>query len=302
MATEAATVERAEPRTKTKANAPKPTGGTPWWMWLAVIAIVIFCLFPFYWLVNLSLKTGEDLGDSSLFPPNPTLANYESIFKNGDFTRSLLNSAIISLVTTALALLVGSFCAYALARLRFRGKFIILALVLSITTFPAIAIAAPLFRLWSNMPFGLPELFDTIPGLIIPNLTFALPLAIYILVSFFKEIPKDLEEAALVDGATHFMAFRKVVVPLAAPGLATAGILTFIATWNEFLLAITLTSSPKARTVPAAINFFTGSTQFEIPYGTITAASVTISVPLILMVLLFQKRIVAGLTAGAVKG
>ena len=228
---------------------------------------------------------------------NPTLENYESIFNNGDFTRSLLNSAIISLSTTALALLVGSFCAYALARLRFRGKFGILALVLSITTFPAIAIAAPLFRLWSDI-----GIFNTLIGLIIPNLTFALPLAIYILVSFFKEIPKDLEEAALVDGATHFMAFRKVVVPLAAPGLATAGILTFIATWNEFLLAITLTSSPAARPVPAAIAFFTGSTQFEIPYGTITAASVTISVPLILLVLFFQKRIVAGLTAGAVKG
>ena len=286
-----------------KAQRRKPPGPkTPWYQWVAVAAIVVFCLFPFYWLVNLSLKTGADLGDSSLFPPNPTLANYESIFNNADFTRALLNSAIISLTTTALALLVGSFCAYALARLRFRGKFVILALVLSITTFPAIAIAAPLFRLWSDMPFGLPNLFNTLIGLIIPNLTFALPLAIYILVSFFKEIPKDLEEAALVDGATHFMAFRKVVVPLAAPGLATAGILTFIATWNEFLLAITLTSSPAARPVPAAIAFFTGSTQFEIPYGTITAASVVISVPLILLVLLFQKRIVAGLTAGAVKG
>src|SRR5215217_2521259 len=301
MATETAVAERAEPRAKPK-KAPKPQGGTPWWMWIAVAAIVVFCLFPFYWLVNLSLKTGADLGDSSLIPPNPTLKNYESIFNNSDFTRALLNSAIISLSTTTLALLVGSFCAYALARLRFRGKFVILALVLSITTFPAIAIAAPLFRLWSDMPFGLPELFNTLPGLIIPNLTFALPLAIYILVSFFKEIPKDLEEAALVDGATHFTAFRKVVVPLAAPGLATAGILTFIATWNEFLLAITLTSSPAARPVPAAIAFFTGSTQFEIPYGTITAASVTISIPLILLVLLFQKRIVAGLTAGAVKG
>src|SRR5829696_10132964 len=302
MATEAAVAERAETRAKTKKKAPKAQGGTPWWMWFAVAAIVIFCLFPFYWLINLSLKTGADLGDSSLFPPNPTLDNYESIFNNSDFTRSLLNSAIISLTTTALALIVGSFCAYALARLRFRGKFVILALVLSITTFPAIAIAAPLFRLWSNMPFGLPELFDTIPGLIIPNLTFALPLAIYILVSFFKEIPKDLEEAALVDGATYFQAFRKVVVPLAAPGLATAGILTFIGVWNEFLFAITLTSSPAARPVPAAIAFFTGSTQFDIPYGTITAASVVISVPLILLVLLFQKRIVAGLTAGAVKG
>jgi multiple sugar transport system permease protein len=301
MATESAVAERATTRTRTKTKKPKKEG-TPWWMWIAVVAIVVFCLFPFYWLINLSLKTGADLGDSSLIPPHPTLKNYQSIFNNSDFTKSLRNSAIIAFFTTFLALMVGSFCAYALARLRFRGKFVILALVLSITTFPAIAIAAPLFRLWSNMPFGLPELFDTIPGLIIPNLTFALPLAIYILVSFFKEIPKDLEEAALVDGATHFMAFRKVVVPLAAPGLATAGILTFIATWNEFLLAITLTSTPKARPVPAAIAFFTGSTQFEIPYGTITAASVTISVPLILLVLLFQKRIVAGLTAGAVKG
>ncbi len=296
MATETAVAGRAEARPRTKVKTPKGQG-TPWWMWIAVATIVIFCLFPFYWLINLSLKTGADLSDSSFFPPNPTLDNYESIFRNGDFTRALLNSAIISIATTVLAIVVGSFCAYALARLRFRRKFIILALVLSITTFPAIAIAAPLFRLWTDV-----GIFDTLIGLIIPNLTFALPLAIYILVSFFKEIPKDLEEAALVDGATHFMAFRKVVVPLAAPGLATAAILTFIATWNEFLLAITLTSTPESRPVPAAIAFFTGSTQFEIPYGTITAASVTISVPLIIMVLLFQKRIVAGLTAGAVKG
>src|SRR3954468_3374294 len=302
MATETAVAGRAETKTRTKTKKPKPTGGTPWWMWLPVAAIVLFCVFPFYWLINLSLKTGDDLGSSSLIPPHPTLKNYKSIFENSDFTKSLRNSAIISLFTTALALMVGSFCAYALARLRFKRKFIILALVLSITTFPAIAIAAPLFRLWSDMPFGLPELFNTIPGLIIPNLTFALPLAIYILVSFFKEIPKDLEEAALVDGATHFTAFRKVVVPLAAPGLATAGILTLIATGKQFLLAITLTSPPKARPVPPAIASFTGSTQFEIPYGTITAASVTISVPLILLVLFFQKRIVAGLTAGAVKG
>jgi multiple sugar transport system permease protein len=297
MATETAVAERAKPRAKVKRDAPKPTGRTPWWMWIAVGAIVVFCLFPFYWLVNLSLKTGEDLGDSSLFPPNPTLANYESIFNNADFTRSLLNSAIISLTTTALALLVGSFCAYALARLRFPGKFAILGLVLAITTFPGIAIAAPLFRLWSDI-----GLFDTLTGLIIPNLTFALPLAIFILVSFFQEIPKDLEEAALVDGATYFQAFRKVVVPLAAPGMATAAILVFIGAWNEFLFAITLTSTPEARTVPAAIAFFTGATTFDVPIGTITAASVVISIPLIFMVLMFQKRIVAGLTAGAVKG
>jgi multiple sugar transport system permease protein len=288
--------ERAEPTTTTRRKKRKD-GATPWWMWVAVVAIVVFCLFPFYWLINLSLKTGDDLGGNALYPPHPSLKNYQSIFQNGDFTRSLLNSVIIAFVTTTLAIVIGSFCAYALARLRFKRKAVILALVLSITTFPAIAIAAPLFRLWSNI-----GIYNTLIGLIIPNLTFALPLSIYILVSFFKEIPRDLEEAALVDGATYFQAFLKIVVPLAAPGLATAAILTFIATWNEFLFAITLTSSPAARPVPAAIAFFTGSTQFEIPYGTITAASVTISVPLIIMVLLFQKRIVAGLTAGAVKG
>jgi len=298
MATDTAVAGRADTKARTKTKRkPRKEGATPWWMWVAVAAIVVFCLFPFYWLINLSLKTGADLSGNSLIPPHPTLANYKSIFQNDDFVHALGNSAIIALTTTALAIVVGSFCAYALARLRFNGKFAILALVLSITTFPAIAIAAPLFRLWSNI-----GIYNTLIGLIIPNLTFALPLSIYILVSFFKEIPKDLEEAALVDGATHFTAFRKVVVPLAAPGLATAAILTFIATWNEFLLAITLTSSPAARPVPAAIAFFTGSTQFEIPYGTITAASVTISIPLIILVLLFQKRIVAGLTAGAVKG
>jgi multiple sugar transport system permease protein len=286
----------APPRTARKKKAA--TGpGTPWWLWVAVAAIVVFCLAPFYWLVNVSLKTGPDLSGSDIVPPNPTLDNYQSIFQNDDFVHALLNSAIVSLVTTALALVVGSFCAYALARLRFPAKFWLLALVLSITTFPPIAIATPVFKLWTDI-----GLFNTLPGLIIPYLTFALPLAIYILVSFFKEIPKDLEEAALVDGATRFTAFRKVVIPLAAPGLATAGILTFIAAWNEFLFAVTLTSTPKARTVPAAIAFFTGSTEFEEPLGTIAAASVVISIPLIFLVLFFQKRIVAGLTAGAVKG
>jgi multiple sugar transport system permease protein len=294
----AAAAPQAATRRRAKTKTIKPDRAkTPWWMWVAVAAIVVFCLFPFYWLINISLKTGTDLQSSSLIPPNPTLKNYQSIFQNPDFTNALRNSAIVALSTTVLALTVGSFCAYALARLKLRGKFLILAIVLTISTFPQIAIAAPLFKLWSDI-----GIFNTWIGLIIPYLTFALPLSIYILVSFFKEIPKDLEEAALVDGATHFQAFRKVVVPLAAPGLATAGILTFIGAWNEFLLAVTLTSSSKARTVPAAVAFFTGATEHEVPFGSISAASVVISVPLIIMVLLFQKRIVAGLTAGAVKG
>ena len=293
---QAPAVAVSEPRVRERRRKRKRKGQSPW-IWVAVIFIIIFCLFPFYWLINVSLKSGADLSSSSLVPPHPTLKNYRSIFHNDDFTNGLKNSAIVAFSVTILALAVGSFAAYALARLKLRGKFIILGIVLSVTTFPQIAIAAPLFKLWTDI-----GLYNTRIGLIIPYLTFALPLAIYILVSFFREIPKDLEEAALVDGATHFQAFRKVVVPLAAPGLATAGILTFIAAWNEFLLATTLTSSKSARTVPAAIAFFTGSTEFEQPLGTICAASVTISIPLIILVLLFQKRIVAGLTAGAVKG
>jgi multiple sugar transport system permease protein len=297
MSTADATQPVAVPQARTRRKAKKPRQGQHPLIWLAIIAIIIFCLFPFYWLINVSLKTGDQLSSASVFPREPTLSNYESIFRNSDFTNGLRNSAIVAFTTTILALVIGSFCAYALARLKLRGKFLILGLVLSVTTFPGIAIAAPLFKLWTDI-----DIYNSLIGLIIPYLTFALPLAIYILVSFFKEIPRDLEEAARVDGATHFQAFRKVVVPLAAPGLATAGILTFIAAWNEFLLAITLTSSQTARTVPAAIAFFTGSTQFELPLGTISAASVTISIPIIIMVLIFQKRIVAGLTAGAVKG
>jgi trehalose/maltose transport system permease protein len=298
MATETTTAEpvAAPPAKRRKQKAPAAPR-PPWWLWIAVFAILVFCLAPFYWLVNISLKTGPDLSGSAIVPPHPTLDNYKSIFKDDDFVHALGNSAIVSLTTTFLALVVGSFCAYALARLKFPAKFLLLGLVLAITTFPPIAIATPIFKLWTDLGF-----FNTLYGLIIPYLTFALPLAIYILVSFFKEIPKDLEEAALVDGATRFTAFRKIVIPLAAPGLATAGILTFIAAWNEFLFAVTLTSTPKARTVPAAIAFFTGSTEFEEPLGTIAAASVVISIPLIFLVLFFQKRIVAGLTAGAVKG
>jgi multiple sugar transport system permease protein len=292
-ATEAVASAERVPRAVTR----RRRRGTHPLMWVAVAGIMVFCLLPFYWLINVSLKTGADLSSSSALPAHPSLRNYSSIFRNGDFTNGLRNSAIVATSVTVLALLFGSFAAYALARLRMRGKFWVLAIVLSVSTFPQITIAAPLFKLWTDI-----GLYDTHLGLIIPYLTFALPLTIYILTSFFKEIPVELEEAALVDGATRFQAFRKVVIPLAAPGLATAGILTFIAAWNEFLLAITLTSSSSARTVPASIAYFTGSTQFEQPLGTICAASVTISIPLIVLVLLFQRRIVAGLTAGAVKG
>jgi len=278
-------------------RGPRRSWVRPALLWVAVALICIFCLMPFYWLINVSLKTGTDLSNADLIPPNPSLDNYKSIFENNDFTSALKNSVIITTITTFLALVFGSFAAYALARLRFRFKFLILAIVLSISTFPPIAIAAPIFKLWTDI-----GLYNTYTGLIIPYLTFALPLAIYILASFFKEIPKELEEAALVDGATHFQAFRKVVLPLAAPGLVTAGLLTAFFVWNEFLLAVTLTSSPSAYTVPVSVANFTGSTEFEVPLGTISAASVVITIPLVALVIIFQKRIVAGMTAGAVKG
>jgi multiple sugar transport system permease protein len=277
--------------------APKPRSLRTGLLALAVLLIIAFCLFPFYWLINTSLKTGADLSSSAAFPPNPTLRNYESIVQNDDFILALRNSAIVAISTTVISLTIGAFAAYALARLRFPRKFLLLAIFLSISTFPPIAIAAPVFKLWTDT-----GLYNSFIGLILPDLTFTLPLTIYILTSFFREIPRELEEAALVDTATHFQAFRYVIAPLAAPGLVTAGLLAFIWVWNEFLFAITLTSTPERRPVPAAIAFFTGSQQFEVPLGTISAASVVVTIPLIAAVLFFQKRIIAGLTAGAVKG
>jgi multiple sugar transport system permease protein len=300
MSTEA--VAQPGARTRTRARTRERVGKGPGrggqaLLWVGVVLTILFCLFPFYWMINTSLKTGAELSTGHIFPHHPSFGNYTSIFKNSDFTTALKTSAIVSGGATVIALTVGSFAAYALARLRFPYKFLILAVILSTTTFPPIAIAAPLFKLWTDV-----GLYNTYLGLILPFLTFILPLTIYILTSFFQEIPKDLEEAALVDGATRFQAFRKIVIPLAAPGLVTAGLLAFIFAWNEFLLSITLTSSASRRPVSAAIAFFTGSQQFQIPLGTIAAATVTITVPLIALVIIFQKRIVAGLTAGAVKG
>ncbi|WP_426004171.1 carbohydrate ABC transporter permease [Paenarthrobacter sp. NyZ202] len=266
-------------------------------VWVFVVAVMGFSLIPFYWLVNTSLKKGASLSKGELFPSQPTLENYLVVFQNPEFLLALRNSVIIAVVTTTVALVFASFAAYALARLKMRRKAMILTLILSVTTFPAIAIAAPMFSIWREI-----GLYDTLLGLIIPKLTFALPLAIYTLTSFFKEIPRELEESAYMDGATPFTAFRKVILPLAVPGLATTAILVFISVWNEFLLAVTLTTSPEARPVPVAIAFFSGTSEFDQPLGTISAASVIITVPLAILVLLCQKRIVSGMTAGAVKG
>jgi multiple sugar transport system permease protein len=256
-----------------------------------------FSMVPFYWLINTSLKKGASLGQGGLFPSEPTVENYLAVLQNAEFLLALRNSVIIAVVTTTVALVFASFAAYALARLKMRRKALILTLILSVTTFPAIAIAAPMFAIWREI-----GLYDTLLGLIIPKLTFALPLAIYTLTSFFREIPRELEESAYMDGASPFQAFSRVIVPLAVPGLATTAILVFISVWNEFLLAVTLTTSPEARPAPVAIAFFSGASEFDQPLGTISAASVLITIPLVVLVLICQQRIVAGMTAGAVKG
>ena len=258
---------------------------------------ILYALFPLWWIVALSFKTPAALTNGSLIPSQWTFTNYRGIFQNNDFVRALINSIGIALIATFLAVVLGTMAAYAIARLRFPGKTVLIGVSLLVAMFPQISLVSPLFSLERGL-----HLFDTWPGLIIPYMTFALPLSIYTLSAFFREIPWDLEKAAKIDGATPYQAFRLVIVPLAAPGVVTTAILTFIVCWNDFLLAISLTSTNNSRTVPAALAFFTGSSQFEDPTGSISAAAVVITVPIILFVLFFQRRIVAGLTSGAVKG
>jgi multiple sugar transport system permease protein len=269
--------------------------------WAIGIVVVVFgALLPIVWILMLSLKTPSTISDGRFVPRRLTLDNYTSLFGGGfdsPMLRPLINSLAIALIATTVAVVLASFTAYAIARLDFPGKAVILAGALAIAMFPQISVVGPLFDMWRTL-----HLYDTYPGLIIPYLTFALPLAIYILVAFFREIPWELEQAAQVDGATPWQAFRKVILPLAAPGIFTAAILVFMFAWNDFIFAITLTSSDASRTVPAALAFFQGDSQFTAPTGNIAAAAVLVTIPIIVFVLIFQRRIVAGLTAGAVKG
>jgi trehalose/maltose transport system permease protein len=263
----------------------------------AILVVFVASLVPVLWIVMLSLKTPTTAADGSFIPHQWTLSNYSDIFKLGIFTDALRNSIGIALISTALAVIIASAAAYAIARLDFPGKRAILAISLGVAMFPQISLVGPLYNLWRQI-----GLYDTWPGLIIPYMTFALPLSIYTLSAFFREIPWELEQAAEVDGATPFQAFRKVIVPLATPGLVTTFIIVFIICWNDFVFAISLTSTSNAQTVPAAISQFPGVSQFSVPYGDIAAAAVVVTVPVMILVLLFQRRIVAGLTAGAVKG
>jgi multiple sugar transport system permease protein len=267
-------------------------------LWGIGDAIVItVALVPVLWLASLSFKDPATIADGSFLPRRWTLENYRGIFDTSLFTRALVNSIGIAVIATVLAVVVGSMAAYAVARLRFPGKGLLVGSALLVAMFPPISLVSPLFNLWRQL-----GLFDTWPGLIIPYLTFALPLTIYVLSAFFREIPWSLEKAARVDGATPFQAFMRVIAPLAAPGMVTTAILVFIFCWNDFVFAISLTSTLNSRTVPAAIAFFTGASQFQTPIGSIAAAGVVITVPIIIFVFLFQRRIVAGLTSGAVKG
>ncbi|WP_425310233.1 carbohydrate ABC transporter permease [Ammonicoccus fulvus] len=271
-------------------------------VWI-VIAIVVFiyALFPIASILANSFKKGSEFAGSGTFlPKEPTFENYASLFI-GDakdlFVPALINSLGITLIATAISVVLATFAAYAIARLDFPGKRIILTSALAVSIFPVISIVTPLFNLWRQI-----GLYDTWLGLILPYLSLTLPISIYTLTAFFQQIPWDLERAAQVDGATNWQAFTKVIVPLAMPGVFTTAIIAFFIAWNDFVYGISLTSTSAARPVPAALAFFTGASQFEEPAGAISAAAIVVTIPVIIIVLLFQRQIVSGLTQGAVKG
>jgi multiple sugar transport system permease protein len=267
-----------------------------WWA-IAGLVVIVYALIPVLWIVSLSFKTADTVTDGNFIPRSWTLDNYAQIFSLDIFTSALVNSIGIAIISTVLAVVVGTMAAYAIARLDFPGKKLLVGVALLIAMFPQISLVSPLFDI--ERAVGL---FDTWPGLILPYITFALPLAIYTLSAFFREIPWELEKAAKMDGATPVQAFRSVIVPLAAPGVFTTAILVFIFCWNDFLFAISLTSTQRSQTATVAIANFTGASQFAEPTGSIAAAAVLLTIPIIFFVLLFQRRIVAGLTSGAVKG
>jgi multiple sugar transport system permease protein len=270
------------------------------WSWLAYVGIafiIIYCLAPFYWMVVSSLRRPNDVFDTNVIPSPVSLNNYSDAFNpSNHFGRALINSVFVATTVTVLVLIVGTLSAYALARLHFRGKNIALGLIIATSMFPGIAMVIPLFKLFTDIGW-----INTYQALILPAMSFALPLAVWNLVAFFRQMPVELEQAAMVDGCTQGQAFRKVILPLAAPGVFTTAIIVFVAAWNEYIIALTMTNKWEYRTATVAVTFFTGTTGRDIPFGSIMAAGVILTVPLLIMVLIFQRRIVAGLTAGGVK-
>jgi len=263
----------------------------------ANFVVVALALIPVLWLVSLSFKTPAAVLDPSLVPAQWTTGNYSQILQTSQFIRPLINSIGIGIIATVISVVFASMAAYAVARLQFPGKKVLIGMALLIAMFPQIALVTPMFNIERTL-----GIFNTWPGLIIPYVAFGLPLGIYILSAFFREIPWELEKAAKMDGATPYQAFTRVIAPLAAPGVVTAAILVFLFCWNEFLFAISFTSTLASRTAPASIAYFSGSSQFTVPTGPIAAAAVVITIPIIIFVVFFQRRIVAGLTSGAVKG
>ncbi len=261
------------------------------------LLVILYALIPVLWIISLSLKPTSAIADGSFIPKKFTTENYTAIFEGNGFVRPLINSIGIALISTLIAVVIGMFAAYAVARLDFPGKKLFVGAALLIAMFPQVSLITPLFNIERKV-----GLFDTWPGLILPYITFALPLTVYTLSAFFREIPWELEKAAKMDGATPAQAFRRVIAPLAAPGVVTAAILVFIFCWNDLLFALTLTATDASTTAPVAITNFTGSSEFEEPTGSIAAAAVIVTIPIIIFVLIFQRRIVAGLTSGAVKG
>ena len=272
----------------------------PWGMivgYVGIALIIIYCLLPFYWMIVTSLRRPSDTFDIALVPSPPSLLNFGDMFDpKNNFGIALINSVIVAGVVTAVTLLIGTFAAYALARLDFRGKNLALAVIIACSMFPGIAMVIPLFKLFTDIGW-----INSYQALIIPALSFGLPLAVWNLTAFFRQMPAELEEAAMIDGCTQGQAFRKVIMPLAAPGVFTTAIIVFVAAWNEYIIALSMTNKASYRTATVAVTFFTGTTGRDIPTGTIMAAGVVLTVPLLIMVLVFQRRIVAGLTAGGVK-
>ncbi|KIA66461.1 MULTISPECIES: carbohydrate ABC transporter permease [Nocardia] len=267
-------------------------------LYAGVFIVLVWGLGPFYWMAVTAFRDPDYTFDSTPWPTHVTLENFRNAFdtsRGNNFGRALINSVVIGSITTVIALLIGVLAAYALARLTFRGKYLVSGLILSASMFPVVVLVTPLFQLFTNIGW-----IGEYQAMIIPNISFVLPMTVYILASFFTELPWELEEAARIDGATKMQAFRLVMLPLAAPAVFTTAILAFIAAVNEYLLA-RLLSSDKTEPVTVAVARFSGNNPLVEPYAAIMAAGTMVSIPLVLMVLLFQRRIISGLTAGGVK-
>jgi multiple sugar transport system permease protein len=274
--------------------APSPRRMLPY---AGMALVVLYCLVPFYWMVVSAFRRPEDQFDNAPLPSPWSIKNFTAVFKpDVGFQRALLNSLVVAGVTTVITLLVGTLTAYALARLDFRFKNAVLGLIIATSMFPGISLIIPLLKLFSDIKW-----INTYQAMIVPTLSFALPLAVWNLTAFFRQMPAELEQAAMVDGCTRGQAFRKIIVPLAAPGVFTTAIITFIAAWNEFIIALSMVNKKEMQTATVSISKFTGAYGFDQPFGTQMAAGVIVTVPLVIVVLIFQRRIVAGLTAGGVK-